>query len=71
VAEVYRQIPVWQQYGAAWSSSPLLRHLAESGAPLGDAKPGRPMWLEARGRGWDGVKGKAAPQKLRRTARLI
>jgi hypothetical protein len=44
VAEVYRQIQAWhQQYGERWAPSPLLRRLAESGTPLREAKPGRPM----------------------------
>ncbi len=43
-AEVYRQIQAWhQQYGARWAPAPLLRQLAESGTPLREAKPGRPM----------------------------
>jgi len=44
VAEVYRQIQAWhQQYGARWAPAGLLRRLAESGTPLREAKPGRPM----------------------------
>ncbi len=44
VAEVYRQIQAWhQQYGARWAPSALLRQLAETGTPLREAKPGRPM----------------------------
>jgi 3-hydroxyacyl-CoA dehydrogenase len=44
VKEVYRQIQAWhQQYGARWAPAPLLRRLAESGTPLREAKPGRPM----------------------------
>jgi 3-hydroxyacyl-CoA dehydrogenase len=44
VAEVYRQIQAWhQQYGERWAPAPLLRQLAESGTPLREAKPGRPM----------------------------
>src|SRR5208337_2127637 len=44
VAEVYRQIQAWhQQYGERWAPSPLLRRLAETGTPLREAKPGRPM----------------------------
>jgi 3-hydroxyacyl-CoA dehydrogenase len=44
VAEVYRQIQAWhQQYGARWAPSALLRQLAQSGTPLREAKPGRPM----------------------------
>jgi len=44
VAEVYRQIQAWhQQYGERWAPAPLLRRLAESGTPLREAKPGRPM----------------------------
>ncbi len=44
VAEVYRQIQQWhQQYGERWAPAPLLRRLAESGTPLREAKPGRPM----------------------------
>ncbi len=44
VAEVYRQIAAWhQRYGERWTPSPLLRRLAESGTPLREAKPGRPM----------------------------
>jgi 3-hydroxyacyl-CoA dehydrogenase len=44
VAEVYRQIQVWhQQYGERWAPASLLRELAESGTPLREAKPGRPM----------------------------
>jgi 3-hydroxyacyl-CoA dehydrogenase len=44
VAEVYRQIQAWhQQYGARWAPSALLRQLAESGTPLREAKPSRPM----------------------------
>jgi len=44
VAEVYRQIQAWhQQYGERWAPSPLLRRLAETGTPLREAKPGRPI----------------------------
>jgi 3-hydroxyacyl-CoA dehydrogenase len=44
VTEVYRQIQAWhQQYGERWTPSPLLRRLAETGTPLREAKPGRPM----------------------------
>jgi 3-hydroxyacyl-CoA dehydrogenase len=44
VAEVYRQIQAWhQQYGERWTPSPLLRRLAETGTPLREAKPSRPM----------------------------
>ena len=44
VAEVYRQIQAWhQQYGERWAPAALLRQLAESGTPLREAKPGRPM----------------------------
>jgi 3-hydroxyacyl-CoA dehydrogenase len=44
VAEVYRQIQAWhQQYGERWAPSPLLRQLADTGTPLREAKPGRPM----------------------------
>jgi 3-hydroxyacyl-CoA dehydrogenase len=44
VAEVYRQIQAWhQQYGERWTPSPLLRRLTETGTPLREAKPGRPM----------------------------
>jgi 3-hydroxyacyl-CoA dehydrogenase len=44
VAEVYRQIQAWhQQYGERWAPAALLRELAESGTPLREAKPGRPM----------------------------
>ncbi len=44
VAEVYRQIQAWhQQYGARWAPSALLRRLAETGTPLREAKPSRPM----------------------------
>jgi len=44
VAEVYRQIQAWhQQYGERWAPAPLLRRLAETGTPLREAKPGRPM----------------------------
>ena len=44
VAEVYRQIQVWhQQYGERWAPASLLRELVESGTPLREAKPGRPM----------------------------
>jgi 3-hydroxyacyl-CoA dehydrogenase len=43
-AEVYRQISAWhQRYGARWAPAPLLRRLAETGTPLREAKPGRPM----------------------------
>jgi hypothetical protein len=45
VAEVYRQIQAWhQQYGERWTPSPLLRRLTETGTPLREAKPGRPMY---------------------------
>src|ERR1700757_839059 len=44
VAEVYRQIAAWhQQYGDRWAPAPLFARLAESGTPLREAKPGRPM----------------------------
>jgi 3-hydroxyacyl-CoA dehydrogenase len=44
VAEIYRQIQAWhQQYGERWAPSALLRQLAETGTPLREAKPGRPM----------------------------
>jgi 3-hydroxyacyl-CoA dehydrogenase len=44
VAEVYRQIQAWhQQYGERWAPSALLRQLAETGTPLREAKPLRPM----------------------------
>jgi 3-hydroxyacyl-CoA dehydrogenase len=44
VAEVYRQIQAWhQQYGERWAPASLLRRLAETGTPLREAKPGRPM----------------------------
>jgi 3-hydroxyacyl-CoA dehydrogenase len=44
VAEVYRQIQAWhQQYGERWAPAALLRRLAESGTPLREAKPSRPM----------------------------
>jgi len=44
VGEVYRQIQAWhQQYGERWAPAALLRQLAESGTPLREAKPGRPM----------------------------
>jgi 3-hydroxyacyl-CoA dehydrogenase len=44
VGEVYRQIQAWhQQYGERWAPAPLLRRLAETGTPLREAKPGRPM----------------------------
>ena len=44
VGEVYRQIQAWhQQYGERWAPAALLRQLAETGTPLGEAKPGRPM----------------------------
>jgi 3-hydroxyacyl-CoA dehydrogenase len=44
VAEVYRQIQQWhQQYGERWAPAALLRQLAETGTPLREAKPGRPM----------------------------
>jgi 3-hydroxyacyl-CoA dehydrogenase len=43
-AEVYRQIQAWhQEHGARWAPSALLRRLAESGAPLHEARPQRPM----------------------------
>ena len=36
--------PAWhQQYGERWAPAPLLRRLAETGTPLREAKPGRPM----------------------------
>jgi 3-hydroxyacyl-CoA dehydrogenase len=41
VAEAYRQISAWhQRYGARWAPAALLRHLAETGTPLREAKPG-------------------------------
>jgi 3-hydroxyacyl-CoA dehydrogenase len=44
VAEVYRQIQQWhQQFGERWAPSPFLRRLAETGTPLREAKPSRPM----------------------------
>jgi 3-hydroxyacyl-CoA dehydrogenase len=44
VAEVYRQIQAWhQQYGERWAPARLLRQLAETGTPLREAKPLRPM----------------------------
>ena len=44
VAEVHRHIQAWhQQYGERWAPAALLRRLAESGAPLREDKPGRPM----------------------------
>jgi 3-hydroxyacyl-CoA dehydrogenase len=44
VGEVYRQIQAWhQQYGERWAPAPILRRLAETGTPLREAKPGRPM----------------------------
>ena len=44
VAEVYRQIQAWhQQYGERWAPNALLRRLADTGTPLREAKPGRPM----------------------------
>ena len=44
VAEVYRQIQAWhQQYGERWAPAALLRRLAETGTPLREAKPSRPM----------------------------
>jgi 3-hydroxyacyl-CoA dehydrogenase len=44
VAEVYRQIQAWhQQYGERWAPAALLRRLGETGTPLREAKPGRPM----------------------------
>ena len=44
VAEIYRQIQAWhQQYGERWAPAALLRQLAETGTPLREAKPGRPM----------------------------
>jgi 3-hydroxyacyl-CoA dehydrogenase len=44
VSEVYRQIQAWhQQYGERWAPAALLRQLAETGTPLREAKPGRPM----------------------------
>src|SRR5438874_4107780 len=42
VREVYNQIAAWhQRYGERWAPSPLLRRLAESGAPLREAKTDR------------------------------
>ena len=39
VREVYNQIAAWhQRYGERWAPSPLLRRLAEAGAPLREAK---------------------------------
>jgi 3-hydroxyacyl-CoA dehydrogenase len=39
VREVYNQIAAWhQRYGERWAPSPLLRRLAESAAPLREAK---------------------------------
>ncbi len=44
VGDVYRQIAAWhQRYGERWAPSPFLRHLAETGTPFREAKPGRPM----------------------------
>ncbi|HEX3414462.1 MAG TPA: 3-hydroxyacyl-CoA dehydrogenase NAD-binding domain-containing protein [Stellaceae bacterium] len=44
VGEVYRQIQAWhQQYGERWAPAALLRQLAETGTPLREAKPSRPM----------------------------
>jgi 3-hydroxyacyl-CoA dehydrogenase len=44
VRAVYNQIAAWhQQYGARWAPAALLHRLAESGTPLREAKPGRPM----------------------------
>jgi 3-hydroxyacyl-CoA dehydrogenase len=44
VAEVYRQIQAWhQQCGERWAPAALLRRLADTGTPLREAKPGRPM----------------------------
>jgi 3-hydroxyacyl-CoA dehydrogenase len=44
VVEVYRQIQAWhQQYGERWAPAALLRRLADTGTPLREAKPGRPM----------------------------
>jgi 3-hydroxyacyl-CoA dehydrogenase len=44
VGEVYRQIQGWhQQYGERWAPAALLRQLAETGTPLREAKPSRPM----------------------------
>jgi len=44
VTEVYRQIQAWhQQYGERWAPAALLRRLADTGTPLREAKPGRPM----------------------------
>jgi 3-hydroxyacyl-CoA dehydrogenase len=44
VAEVYRQIQAWhQRYGERWAPSALLRRLAETGTPLREAKPSKPM----------------------------
>src|SRR6266481_89307 len=43
VREVYNQIAAWhQRYGERWAPSPLLRRLAEAGAPLREAKGNRP-----------------------------
>ncbi len=42
VREVYNQIAAWhQRYGERWAPSPLLRRLAEAGAPLREAKAER------------------------------
>jgi 3-hydroxyacyl-CoA dehydrogenase len=44
VADVYRQIQAWhQQYGERWAPAALLRRFADTGTPLREAKPGRPM----------------------------
>jgi len=44
VAEVYRQIQAWhQQSRRALRPAALLRRLAETGTPLREANPGRPM----------------------------
>jgi len=44
VGEVYRQIQAWhRQYGERWVPTALLRRLAETGTPLREAKPGKPM----------------------------
>jgi 3-hydroxyacyl-CoA dehydrogenase len=44
VRQVYNQIAAWhQRYGDRWRPSELLRKLAESGAPLREAKAEKPM----------------------------
>jgi 3-hydroxyacyl-CoA dehydrogenase len=44
VRQVYNQIAAWhQRYGDRWRPSDLLRKLAESGAPLREAKAEKPM----------------------------